>query len=495
MKTNIQAVVLSAGKATRFRSQRSKLLEPICGQPMILYATDALQSLEIPTTYVVGYQAETVQKNIQNYVGESATVEFVLQEIQGGTGHALMTSQPNWKNEHILVMNGDMPLVTADVIERLANKHIEKHATISFITAHNADPALQGYGRVIKNGKVTKIVEAKDFSGDVHEHCCINAGIYLFNRTFLEEHIKKLTTHNAAKEFYITDLIQIASNHNHVVETVSVPFDQIRGVNTYKELWTAEQIKRSELITHHMNNGVRFCAPQNIHLDMNVTIGAGTTIGGGVRLEGTTAIGKDCTIEPLSILDNATIEDDVTIYSHTIVRNAIIKEQTQIGPFAHIHEGTTLSAQTVVGNFVEMKRSTVGTKTKIKHHAYISDSNIGNNVNVGAGAVTCNYDGTSKHTTVIEDGAFIGSNNTIVAPITIGKNAYTAGGSIINQNVPEDALAIGRAHQVNKAGYATKIKEQREHKKNSVSADNQDTEEYSFVAAMKDKTHTSTNDS
>jgi bifunctional UDP-N-acetylglucosamine pyrophosphorylase/glucosamine-1-phosphate N-acetyltransferase len=497
MKPTIQGVVLAAGKATRFRSHKSKLLEPLCGRPMIVYVTDLLQSSNIQTTYVVGYQAHTVQQTIESSLTDHDThATFVLQEEQKGTGHALLISQPTWTGDHILVMNGDMPLITRETLNQLIEHHLIAQASATFVIAHNADPDQKGYGRIVKQNNSIKIVEAKDFSGDLNEHCCINAGIYIFERKFLEHHINALTQNNAAHEFYITDLIQIASDNNLRVETVTTSFDQIRGVNTFKELWAAEQIKRGELISNHLDHGVRFGSPHTVHIDIDITIGAGTTIGSGVRIEQGTHIGSNCVIEPLVILDNATIEDNCTVYSHSIIRNAVVKKNAHIGPFAHIHEGTIIETGSIIGNFVEIKRSTFGAESKAKHHAYISDTTVGKKVNIGAGTITCNYDGTSKHHTTIEDEAFIGSNNTIIAPITIGKKAYTAGGSIINQNVPDNALAIGRAHQVNKLDYAKKIKEKSHGAKHTLPLDDdQDQDEYSFIAALKDRSHTTADES
>lgn len=497
MKPTIQGVVLAAGKATRFRSHKSKLLEPLCGRPMIGYVTQLLQSCDIPTTYVIGYQAQIVQQTIESSLHHNDTrTAFVLQEEQKGTGHALMVSQPTWTHDHILVMNGDMPLVTQDTVNRLIEKHVASKAAVTFVIAHNADPDQKGYGRVVKDESSIKIVEAKDFSGDIHEHCCINAGIYIFDRRFLETYIRTLTPENAAKELYITDLVHIASNQKLVVETVTTSFDQVRGVNTFKELWTAEQIKRGELISYHMEHGVRFASPHTVHIDIDITIGAGSTIGSGVRIEQGTHIGANCVIEPLVILAHATIEDNCTVYSHSIIRNATIKKNAHIGPFAHIHEGTIIEPGSIIGNFVEIKRSTIGAESKAKHHAYISDTTVGKKVNIGAGTITCNYDGTSKHQTIIEDEAFIGSNNTIIAPITIGKKAYTAGGSVINQNVPDNALAIGRAHQVNKPDYAQRIKEKSHSTKHHLPQDDdQDRDEYSFIGALKDTSHNITDES
>lgn len=480
-KVKVQTIILAAGRSSRLRSGRSKLLEPVCGQPLLLYITKLFDKLSLPMTVVIGYEGDAIGNLLaENHPGNPIT--YAVQEVQRGTGHALLCSQKEWHADHILVVNGDMPLIPESLLTRLISQHETNEAAVTFVTAHNADPSLEGYGRVInKDGRI-KIVEARDFSGDTHEHCCINAGIYLFNVSFLKEHIKNLSTHNAAQEFYITDLIKIASDHQHKVETISTSFDTIRGVNTYRELWAAEQIKRSELIAFHMDNGVRFCSPQNVHLDLDISIAPGAIIGNGVRIAQGAVIAENCVIEPFCIIANATLKKNVYIRSHTIIQNSTIMEEAIVGPFAHVHEGTLIGSESELGNFVEIKRSTVGVGTKAKHLTYVGDATIGDRVNIGAGTVFCNYDGKNKHATTIDDDAFIGSNNTLIAPITIGKGAFTAGGSVITKDVPRDALAIGRAIQVNKEGYAHRLHSKEQPANES---ETQGSKTVSFIAAMK----------
>jgi bifunctional UDP-N-acetylglucosamine pyrophosphorylase / glucosamine-1-phosphate N-acetyltransferase len=480
-KVKIQTIILAAGKSSRFRSGKSKLLEQICGQELLLYVTTLFERLLIPITVVVGHEKKLIEELVRAK-HSNTVINFITQAEQNGTGHALFCSQSTWTAENILVINGDMPLVTESLLQRLIKQHETNNATITFVTAHNADPSLEGYGRVIHDNNHIKIVEARDFSGDTHEHCCINAGIYLFNSSFLKEHSKHLTTHNAAHELYITDLIKIASDHGHKVETISTSFDTIRGVNTYRELWIAEQLKRSELISLHMNNGVRFCSPQNTQLDLNVSIAPGTIIGNGVHIAEETSIDEQCIIEPFCTISNSKIGKKVIIRSHTVIKNSTIMDQAVIGPFAHLHEGSSIETKSAVGNFVEIKRSSVGTATKIKHLTYVGDAILGDNVNIGAGTIFCNYDGKNKHTTTVKDHAFIGSNNTLIAPVTLGKNCYTAGGSVINKDVPDNALAIGRATQVIKENYTISLQDK---EKSTHPSEKYDKEKISFIAAMK----------
>jgi bifunctional UDP-N-acetylglucosamine pyrophosphorylase/glucosamine-1-phosphate N-acetyltransferase len=453
---NLQAVVLAAGKATRFKTGRSKLLEPICGQEMILYPIKALEALHIPTTVVVGHHKEEIMRSITNH--STLSITFVAQTEQLGTGHALLTSKPHWQALNILVLNGDMPLLSADIIQSLYQKHQQSNAAVSFIAAHYAEHS-DSYGRVVhENGKV-RIVEAKEFQHSPDDHPFINAGIYLFKRSFLEDYCHTLTQNNAQKEFYLVDLIAKASNLGLPVQTVVVPYDAIRGVNTLKELWAAETIKRSEIISHWMEHGVRFSFAQNVHVDIHVSIGAGTYIGSGVQLKKGTTIGSNCTIGDFSILESAIVADHAVVHPHSVITDSTLATRSQVGPFAHIRQQTVIGAHSLIGNFVEVKKSTIGSHTKAKHLTYLGDAQIGNSVNIGAGTITCNHNGTTKNSTVIHDGAYIGSINALVAPVTIGKGAFTAAGSVITHDVPTEALAIARSRQVIKEGYARTLRE------------------------------------
>lgn len=463
---NIQAVILAAGKSSRFKTDKSKLLHKICGQKIIIYVTRVLEKLHIPTTVVVGYQKEYVMNSIKKQHGD--TVTFAVQEEQKGTGHALASSRNYWREDNILILNGDMPLITKDIIESLYHQHCTTNAAVSFVIAHNDDPALEGYGRIVRTGKQVEIVEAKEFTGDPEEHCCINAGIYLVRRDFLEQSIDELKVNAVSHEFYITDLIKNASQKDLVVTTVAAPFDRVRGINTFQELWAAEQIKRAELIRYWMEHGVRFSVAHNVHLDLEVVIGAGSYIGCGTHLLGKTTLGKNCKIHEFSAVENCTLGDNVVVHPQTIVKDTTIGSDTQVGPFAHVRESSHLGKSCVVSNFVEIKNSIIGDNTRVKHGAYLGDASVGANVNVGAGTVTCNYDSVRKHRTVIEDGCFIGTNTTLVAPVTVGKHAFTAAGSTITEDVPENALAIARTRQENKPDYADVI---RERKLNAANAD------------------------
>ena len=455
---SIQAIILAAGRSTRFHTDRSKLLTPLCGREIIAYVTQSLSHLHIPTTLIIGYQGNLVKECVENYHGKDS-FSFITQEKQNGTGHAVLCSQQHWSEDHILVMNGDMPLVSENVITDLCNTHIQKNATVSLVVAYHPENT-GGYGRIVEHGNSIKIVEAKEFSGNTSDYPYINAGIYLFKRTFLEQFIKKLHVNAISKELYITDMIGIAAQHNELICTTAAPIETICGINTLKELADAEQVKRTEIIERWMNNGVRFFMPDLVHIDANVQIGKNTVIEGPAYLKGNTIIGEHCQIKAFSSISDSIIHDMATIKSHSVIENAHVHSNATVGPFAHIHTNTTIGAHATIGNFIETKKVTFGSFSKAKHLSYLGDAIIGNHVNIGAGTITCNYDGKNKHTTTIKDNAFIGTNNALIAPVTVGENAFTAAGSTIHNDVPDNALAIARARQINKEEYAPTLKKE-----------------------------------
>jgi bifunctional UDP-N-acetylglucosamine pyrophosphorylase / glucosamine-1-phosphate N-acetyltransferase len=343
---SVQAVVLAAGRAKRFNTATSKLLATICGQEMVLYGTQALAELKIPTTLVIGYQGELVRQVVERFHGTDQ-VTFVTQERQEGTGHAVLCTRSYWQQEHILVLNGDMPLVTPDLIKALCDAHIKTNATVSLVVAHNTEPS-GAYGRIVKEGNTVKIVEAKEFTADINDHPLINAGIYLFKRSFIEQHLPTLEKNKTSNELYITDLVGIASRQQEIIATVTVPFDRVRGINTLKELWTAEQIKRSDIMTYWMLNGIRFTMPHTCHIDVSVRIGAGTVIDGNVSLNGTTSIGQQCHISANCVLTDAIIADQVSIAPCCVITKAHLKTGMHLGPFSHVHQESVVGKQEIL---------------------------------------------------------------------------------------------------------------------------------------------------
>ena len=449
----VRAILLAAGKSTRFGTSQTKLSHTLCGQEMIAYPIQLLASLGLKTTVVVGYQKETVSKIVQAY---RADIDIVEQTVQRGTGDAVLCTRHLWDAEDLLILNGDVPLLEAHQIETLLAQHRKTGATISFMATQTSDPSCTGYGRIITTEGRIAIIEQRDFTGDSTLPCLLNAGIYLIKRSFLESTLPTLESNG--HELYITDLIKKASDTNNHIEILTVPFETVRGINTLKELAQTEQSKKASLIDLWMSKGVRFTDPQSVHIDTTVTIGADSTIGAGVQLRNGTHIGSQVRIDAFCILDNATIHTGANILSHCVISNAEVHTASQVGPFAHVHRGTILQSQTVIGNFVEVSKSTVGKKSKAKHLAYLGQAHIGQQVNIGAGTITCNYNGVSKHTTTIKDNAFIGSNVSLIAPVTIGQESVVAAGSTITENVPAHALAIARQRQTTKEQYTPRIK-------------------------------------
>lgn len=449
MNNLVNAVILAAGKSTRFKGQPSKLLAEICGQEMIVYPAKAVAKLGIHAIVVVNENAAPIKNAlIKNNVSD---VIFATQTEQKGTGHAVAISRAYWDKPLVLVINGDMPLISSDVIQELVDSHIKSNATVSITTSFST--AATGYGRVITENDRIKIVEEKDCTDEQRYSGKINAGLYLFSKDFLEQHIDHLNSENKAHEFYLTDLVEVASNNGMTVNTVSRSFDEVRGVNNLEELWAVEQIQRGKIIRRLMQHGVRFELAQNIHVDNNVEIGDGSFVGSGATIINKTMIGKNCRILAYSVLDNARIGDETTIHSHTVVKDCSIGKQCHIGPFANVRENTFIDDFVTVGNFVEVKRSTIEKGTKAKHLSYIADSSIGTKTNIGGGTIFCNYDGIKKHKTIIGNNVLIGASSALIAPINIGNNSIIGAGSTITDDVPAEALAISRARQVTKHEY------------------------------------------
>ena len=485
MINDVRAIILAAGKSTRFKTKKTKLIHTICGQPMIVYPAKLLESLNIPITFVLGHQAESVKKTIIE--SEIKNYDFVIQKELSGTGNAVSCTKKTWDKNHLLILNGDTPLLTQDLIKTTLEKHKSENADLTILTTYMISP--KGYGRIIKENNKIKIIEEKNCTEKEKEINKVNTGIYLISKEFLKENIDKIQKNSVSGEFYLTDLIEIASKQNKKVLDVPVGYDFVRGINTLEELWAAEQIKRSELMKKFMNNGVRFELAQNIHLDIDVEIGAGTFVATGVHLLKGTKIGEDCFIGAFSIIDNTIICDNSKIYSHCVMQDTKIGSNAKIGPFARLRDNVILKDYVTIGNFVELKNTQIDEYSKAKHLTYLGDSTIGKNVNIGAGTITCNHDGVNKNKTIIKDESYIGSNNTLIAPLKIEKAAYTAAGSTITYDVPKNTLAIGRSRQINKDGYAKKlkIKKKKEYEIDDIKAESDQNKKINFIGAVKTK--------
>lgn len=331
---NCQAIILAAGKSSRFNTGRSKLVEPICGQPMVLYPVQVMAQLQIPTTVVVGHHKEIVQETISHAYPATTYIE---QTTQKGTGDAIRCTRAIWQAEDIFILNGDTPLVDALLLQEVYEIHRRTGAVMTFVTAHNIDPLLGNYGRVVTTDNQIAIIEAKDFTEDASQHTLINAGVYLLNRTFLEENIDRIPASAVTGEIYFTELVRMASQQGLIVQTVETNFDQVRGVNTLRELWVIEQLKKSAIIEQMLANGVRFEAPQTNRVDLANRIGQGSFIGTGVQLIGTCIIGQNCIIEPFVILKDVILEDDSIIRAHSIVEEVHLPAHSHVGPLVHMH--------------------------------------------------------------------------------------------------------------------------------------------------------------
>ncbi len=451
---HIHAIILAAGTSTRFASTHTKLCAPLCGKALLRYPVDILRELNISMTIVVGYQAEYIYASLP----DDPQITYAEQREQRGTGHALMCGFTQCEARHTLVLNGDTPCLTQECIHSLINEHIKTNPSITFITTDNLQET-HAYGKVVKHdNEYIEIVEARHATAPLSSYDRVNAGVYLFNSAFLSEALEKLKPHDGSNEIYITDLIGYASYNGYTISCVHADFDTVRGVNTLSELHTAQTRIQKGITKRLFANGVYLQAPEQTYIDSDVTIDPHTWIEPGAIIRGATTIGPRCHIGAYTVIDNSNIHADTYIQPHTHLENTTIYPNTKVGPFARIRKGSVLYENAEVGNFVEVSNSRIATGAKAKHLSYIGNTNIGKKCNIGAGTVVCNYDGHTKHNTYIASEAFVGSNTTLVAPLTIGCKAIIGAGSVITTDVPGDALAIARERETIKPEYASRIR-------------------------------------
>jgi bifunctional UDP-N-acetylglucosamine pyrophosphorylase/glucosamine-1-phosphate N-acetyltransferase len=460
MNDNLEVIILAAGLGTRMKSATIKILHRAAGRPIIDYVLDLAADLSPnPPVMIVGYQREAVQEAV------GARARFAVQEQQHGTGHAVLQAasllEPNGvEKKRVLILSGDVPLTRPETLRRLLDEHERSGNALTLLTMKLTDPAM--YGRIVRDADdaVTRIVEAKDASDEEKRIDEVNAGIYVFEGAHLFDNLRNLSPDNAQKEYYLTDLLAVVRNGGHRVGAVIVddPVEAL-GVNSRGELAQVENEIQRRVVTELMSEGVTFRNPSTVVIDSTVTIGADTVVYPFVTLEGNTRIGEACVIEPGVHLVNVTVGDDVHLKTGTVAEEAIIEDEAAVGPYAHLRPGTQLGRKVKVGNFVETKKATFGEGAKASHLSYIGDAEVGADVNIGAGTITCNYDGKRKHKTIIEDGAFIGSDSQLVAPVRIGKGAYVGAGSTITKDVPPDSLALSRTPQRVVEGWAKRKKE------------------------------------
>jgi|LDZT01.1.fsa_nt_gi bifunctional UDP-N-acetylglucosamine pyrophosphorylase/glucosamine-1-phosphate N-acetyltransferase len=458
---SIASIILAAGQGTRMKSSIPKALHTVVGRPMLSYPIELAKSLGIEKIIVVvGRQADRIKKEFCSLEDE---IIYAYQEKQLGTAHAVQQAE-NYLHAFsgiILVLYTDVPLLRATTIKRLIDCHKKCKSSCTLLTANIEQP--EGYGRIIRNkqDKITGIVEQRDLVEGQKKIKEINVGIYCFNSRELFDALKIVDKDNYQSEYYLTDAVKILLEKGCTVKTLTVQEEkEISGINTRMDLSYVSRILYQRNADEHMKNGVTIIDRDNTYIDSQVKIGQDTIISPYTFITSGSKIGKFCNIGPYSHIINSYVGEGTRIYS-SVIEKSRIGNHVNIGPYSHLRPDSIIGDKVRIGNYVEIKKTSIEAGSKIGHLTYLGDAKIGKNVNIGAGTITCNYDGKNKNPTIIEDGVFIGSNNSLVAPVTIGKGSYTAAGSAITQNVPAANLGIARARQKNIEGWAKKRKKQK----------------------------------
>ena len=445
---DLHVVILAAGKGTRMKSALPKVLHRVGGLPMIEHVIQSANALSPRSvTVVIGHQSEA----LRGALSQHPALQFVVQEPQRGTAHALLTTEQALRGASgtLVLLSGDVPLLTTNTLKKLVERHDSASAAATVATAIVDDPT--GYGRIVRSGeKIARIVEHRDANDDERAIREINSGIYAFALDGLFAALKNIAADNAQREYYLPDVIALYRNQGRAVETLVVDdVDEIRGINSRAELAAVGRIVRQNKNSELMAAGVTIEDPATTYIDPGVTIGADTVVHPGVSIEGRTTIGSGCEIHSGVRIVDSRIADRVTVNNHCVITDSTLAADARVGPFAHLRGGASVGEDARVGNFVELKKTALGRGSKAMHLAYLGDAEIGSKVNIGAGTITCNYDGVAKNQTTIEDGAFIGSDSQLVAPVTIGKGAYVGSGTTVRENVPAGSLAVSAGKQRN----------------------------------------------
>jgi len=447
------AIILAAGQGKRMKSKQAKVLHELAGKALVFYPLELVRRAKLRTVLViVGHQADAVTKALSDHPATT-----ILQDPPLGTGHAVLQAKKALINfsGSLLILNGDTPLLRDETIRRLWALHQKKNATLTLLTTRLENP--QGYGRIIRNqdGTIDRIVEEKDATAAEQTIREINTGVYVIEKSFLFKALDNVRPDNRQKEYYLTDVIRIAARTGKRLIGLETDSREVIGINSRADLAAAERILRLRINEDWMAKGVTLIDPGRTQIDADVKIGRDSILYPGVALEGSTVLGEGSIIYP-SRIKNSRLGKGVLIKDHCVIEETRIESGCIIGPFAHLRPGTLIRKGAKVGNFVEIKKSELGKGSKANHLSYIGDAMIGKGVNIGAGTITCNYDGTKKEKTIIEDGVFIGSNSELVAPIRIGARSVIAAGATITEDVPPDTLAISRPPQQNKEGWVKK---------------------------------------
>lgn len=443
---SLAILILAAGLGTRMKSAKAKVLHELDGRPLIAYVCRAAQALGPGKTYVVvGHQASEVEKAVQTELGDAA--EFVTQTEQRGTGDAVMAAQAQLANAEsdVLVLSGDVPLIRAATLASFLEQHRVSGASCSILSVRLENPT--GYGRIVRDesDRLVRIVEQKDASAEEQKVKEINSGIYCFTTRKLFAALKRVTPANQQGEFYLTDVPEILlADGDKVNVHLHGDAREVSGINTRAELAEFENLLRRGAIRKLMiESGVTFIDPSHTYISAEAQVGRDTIIYPGVSIEGKSSIGAGCEIRSGSRITNSRLGDNVVVKDHSLINDSEIGANCSVGPFAHLRANAILADKSIIGNFVEVKNSRLGRGSKARHLSYLGDATIGENVNLGAGSVTCNYDGKNKHPTIIEDDVRIGSDTMLVAPVRVGKGAITAAGSVVTRDVPPDTLVAG----------------------------------------------------
>lgn len=451
---NLKVVILAAGQGTRMKSDVPKVLHRVLDKTMVGYVIEASKEAGADEVCViVGHQSAMVKNTIKDLYDD---ISFAVQREQLGTGHAVMQAGDFIKSGNILVLCGDTPLITADTVKKLCDIHQSNDNSVTVVSMIVDNPT--GYGRIIReNNSFAKIVEQKDANETELAVKEVNSGVYIFKADVLNKAFKSLSNNNSQGEYYLTDTLEIIKNDGGKVGIMVAEDDkEFMGVNSKLHLSQAIKAMKERINTQLMIDGVTITDPDNTYIGKDVKIAPDTIIYPGCMLEGKTVIGKSCIVGPNTRITSSIIDDCVTIQSSVLV-DSKVKSFTTIGPFAYLRPNSNIGEHVRIGDFVEVKNSNIDDGTKVSHLTYVGDSDVGKCVNFGCGTVTVNYDGKVKNRCKIGDGAFIGCNTNLVAPVEIAERAYTAAGSTITKNVPEDSLAIARTRQENKDGWRKKV--------------------------------------